>query len=78
MFSKKLRSLKECDAISLYRFENLSKELLVECLTLYITPMIEGWEIKIALVDNGSTINVCSHKCLTQLQEKGVEIPPLI
>jgi len=76
MFSKKLRSIKECDAISFYRYEKFSKELLVECLALYITPMIDGWEIKTTSIDNGSAINVCSHKVFIQLQEKGVEIPP--
>lgn len=48
-----------------------------EYLTLYITPMIEGWEIKWTLVDNGSIINVCSHKLLNQIKEEGIHIPPL-
>jgi len=46
MFSKKIKSIKECDAISFYKSKKLSKELLDECSTLYITPMIDGWEIK--------------------------------
>ena len=60
MFQKKLRSIKECDVISFYRSEKLSKEILAKCLAFYITPMIEGWKLKITLVDNGSTVNVCS------------------
>lgn len=39
--------------------------------------MIDGWEIKRTLVDNGLVVNVCSHKFLVQLQEKDVKIPPL-
>jgi len=67
MFFEKLRAIKECDAISFYKYEKLNKELLDECLALYITPMIYGWEIKRTLVDNGSNINVCSHMFLIQL-----------
>lgn len=77
MFSKKLKSIKECDVVSFYRSEKLTKEIRVECLALYITSMIEGSKIKIIMVENGSTVNVCSHKVLTQLQEKYVEISPL-
>lgn len=77
MLSKKLRDIKECDAISFYKFEKLNKEFIDKCLALYITPMINGWYIKRTLVDNGSTINACSHKVLIQLQEKGLEIPSL-
>lgn len=29
------------------------------------------------LVDNGSTINIFSHKCFLQIQEKGVKLTPL-
>jgi len=76
MFSKKVKD-KECDVISFYKYEKLSKNMLDECLALYITSMVDGWDIKRTMMDNGSTINVCSHKCLTQLQEKGVEITPL-
>lgn len=53
MFSKKLRYIKECNAISFYISDKLSKELLDECLTLYITHMIDGWDIKKILVENG-------------------------
>ena len=72
IFSEKLRCIKECDAITFYRYEKLRKELLDECINLYITPMIDGWEIKRTLVYNGSTINVCCHKFLLQLYGKGV------
>jgi len=69
-FLEKIKSIKECDAISFYRSEKLSKEILTKYLALYIILMIKGWKIKITLVENGSTINVCSHKFLIQLQEK--------
>jgi len=39
--------------------------------------MIDGWKIKITLVDNRSVDNVCSHNFLIQLKEKSVYIPPL-
>lgn len=77
IFFEKLNPIQECDVISFYKYEKLKKELLDECLALYIKPMIDGWEIKRIFIDNGSTVNVCSHKFLVQLQEKGVQIPPL-
>jgi len=77
IFFKNLRSIKECDGIKFYKSKKLSREILVECLSLYITPMIEGWKIKRTLVDNGLAINACSHNFLIQLQEKGIKIPPL-
>lgn len=77
MFLEKLKPLKEVDIISFYKSKKLKKELLDECLVLYITPMIEGWEIKRTLVDNGSAFIMCSQKLLNQLKEKGVQIPPL-
>lgn len=43
IFLKKLKSIKECDAISFCKYEKLNKELLDECLAFYITPMIYGW-----------------------------------
>jgi len=39
--------------------------------------MVDEWEVKRTMVDNGSAMNVCSNHFLTQLQEKGVTIPPL-
>ena len=77
MFSEKIRTIKECDAISFYKYGKLNQELLYECFTLYITPMVDGWEVKCTIVDNGSTVNVCSNHFLMQLQEKGLDIPPL-
>jgi len=62
IFLKNLSSIKECDRITFYRSEKLSKETLTECVALYITPMIEGWKIKRTMVDNGSVVNICSHK----------------
>lgn len=60
-----------------YKYEKLNQELLDECSTLCITPMVDGWEVKRIMVDNGSVVNVCSNHFLTQLQEKGVDFPPL-
>lgn len=77
MFSKKIRTIKECDVIYFYKSEKLNQDLLDECSTLYITPMVDGCEVKMIMVDNGSTVNVCSNIFLTQLQEKGVALPPL-
>jgi len=77
MFSKKLIAIKECDVISFYKYEKLNKDFLDECLALYIIPMIDGWEIKRTLVDNGLVVNVCSHKFLIELKVKAIEIPPL-
>lgn len=42
IFSKKLQSIEECDAITFYKSDKFSKEILIECLSLYITPMIDG------------------------------------
>jgi len=70
MFFDKLKAIQECDAISFYKSEKFNKELLDECLALYITPLIDGWEIKRTIVDNGLAVNVCSHRFLIQLQEK--------
>jgi len=67
MFSEKIRTIKECDIISFYQFEKLNKELLDECSTLYVTPVVDGWEVKRIMVDNGSTINVFSNHFLIQL-----------
>jgi len=39
--------------------------------------LIDGWEIKRTMVDNCLDMNVFSHHFLIQLQEKGIEIPPL-
>ena len=76
-FFEKLQTLRECDAISFYKFEKLNQDLLDECLALYITPMVDGWQVKRIMVDNGSIVNVCSNHFLTQLKEKGVELPPV-
>ena len=40
-----------------YKYEKINKELLDEFLALYIIPMIDGWEIKRTLVDDGSIVN---------------------
>jgi len=40
-------------------------------------PMVDGWEIKVTLVDNGSIANIYSNKILTQIKEKSIQIPPL-
>lgn len=77
MFSEKLRAIKDYDDISFYKSEKINKYFLDECLALYIKPMIYGWEIKRTLVDNRSTVNVCSHKFFIQLKEKDVEVTPL-
>ena len=76
-FFKKLRTLREGDTISFHKSEKLNRELLNECFTLYITPMLDGWEVKRTMVDNGSTVNMCFNYFLTQLQENGIELPPL-
>ena len=39
--------------------------------------MVDVWDVKWTMVDNGSTLNVCSNHLLIQLQDKGVTIPPL-
>ena len=41
-FFKKFRTIKECDAISFYKYEKLTQALLEECSTLYIIPMVYG------------------------------------
>ena len=51
--------------------------MLEECLALYITPMVDGWKVKITMVYSGLVFNVCSNHFLTELQEKYVELPPL-
>lgn len=43
----------------------------------YITHMVDGWEVKRIMVDNGSTINVYSNQFLIQFQEKCLENPPI-
>ena len=53
MFFDKLRAIQECDAISFYKYKKLNKEILEECLDLYITPLIDRSKIKRAMVDNG-------------------------
>ena len=41
IFFEKLKYIKECDGILFYRSKKLSREILAECLALYITPMID-------------------------------------
>lgn len=77
IFLEKLKPLEEWDTISFYKSKKLRKELLDECLPLYIMPMVDGWEIKVTLVDNGSIANIYSNKILTQIKEKSIQIPPL-
>ena len=72
MLFEKLRPIKEYDAIFFYKFEKQKKKLFDECLDLYITLMIDWWEIKITSIDNGLVINICSHNFLIQLKEKGI------
>lgn len=60
IFSEKLQSIKDCDAISFFRLDKLSKEIIVECLTHFITSMIHDLEIKRAMVDLGSVVNISS------------------
>ena len=68
IFSKKLRTIREGDTISFYKFEMLNQELLEECSTLYITHMVEEYKVKSTMVDNGCAMNVCSNYFLAQLQ----------
>lgn len=77
IFFEKIKPLEECDAILFYKYEKLKKEILHECLALYIIPMINGWEIERTSVSNGSIVKVCSNNFLAQLKEKDVQIPPL-
>lgn len=39
---EKIQSIKYCDAISFCKSKKLNKELIFECLTLYMIPMIYG------------------------------------
>lgn len=75
--SKKLQTIRESDTISFHKSEILNQELLNECASLYIAPMVDELEVKRTIVDNVSAMNVCSNYFLTQLQEKDVTIPPL-
>ena len=50
---------------------------MFECLALYVTPMIHGWEIKWVMVDIYSVVNVCSRNILQQLQDNHVTFSPL-
>ena len=76
-FFEKLQNIRKSDIISFFKSKQLSLELLEECSALYIIPLVDEWEVKRIMVDNGSTINVCSKWFLSQLQENGVVIPPL-
>lgn len=59
-FYDKIQSLQESDIITFFNYGKLDKKVIFECLVLFITPMIHGWEIKRAMVDGGSIVNVCS------------------
>jgi len=41
VFYEKLRTIREGDIIFFYKSKKLNQELLDECSTLYITPMVE-------------------------------------
>lgn len=75
IFSQKIQSIKDYDTNSFFRFEKLRKELIAECLALFITPMIHELEIKRAMVDLGSVFKVYSQKFLQQLEINDVTIP---
>lgn len=66
-FSKILNTIRRSDTIFFYKSQILTQEFLEECSALYITPMVEEWEVKRTMVDNGSTVNVCSNYFLAQL-----------
>lgn len=76
-FFDKRRTIRKGNIISFYKSKKLNQEMLDECLDLYITLMVGGWEVKRTMVDNGSTIKMCSNNFLSQLQEKDIEVPPL-
>ena len=77
IFCEKLKTIKECDAISFYKSKKLDQELLHEYLALYITPMVDGWEVKRTMVDNGSTINVCSNLFFNSIVREKCRAPSI-
>ena len=42
IFFEKLQSIRESEAISFYKYDKLTQELLEGYLALYITPMVDG------------------------------------